>query len=106
LTLKVREELGLKVCFPCFFYSSDKHYRSLSESARRLTLNSEIARELQIKLRRPVSIEETMKHLTRLREKGRKITDFAGSWSVTDEEIKEIKASISEAWKKWKPSEL
>jgi lipoate-protein ligase A len=66
----------------------------------------EIAGELQIKLKRPVSIEEAMKHLIRLREKGVKITDLAGSWNITDEEIKEIKASISEAWKKWKPPEL
>lgn len=47
-----------------------------------------------------------MKHLIRLREKGAKITDLAGSWNITDEEIKEIKASISETWKKWKPPEL
>jgi len=66
----------------------------------------EIAGELQIKLKRPVSIEEAMKHLIRLRGKGVKITDLAGSWNVTDEEIKEIKASISEAWKKWKLPEL
>jgi hypothetical protein len=66
----------------------------------------EIAGELQMKLKRPVSIEEAMRHLIRLREKGVRITDLAGSWSITDEEIKEIKASISEAWKKWKPPEL
>jgi hypothetical protein len=65
-----------------------------------------IAGELQVKLKRPVSIEEAMKHLIRLREKGAKITDLAGSWNITDEEIKETKASISEAWKKWKPPEL
>jgi hypothetical protein len=47
-----------------------------------------------------------MKHLMRLREKGVKITDLAGSWSITDEEIKGIKASTSEAWKKWNPPEL
>ncbi len=66
----------------------------------------EIAGELQIKLKRPVSIEEAMKHLIRLREKGVKITDLAGSWNVTDAEIREIKASIKGAWKKWKPPEL
>jgi predicted CopG family antitoxin len=66
----------------------------------------EIAGELQIKLKRPVSIEEAMKHLISQRQKGVKITDLAGSWSITDEEIKEIKASIGEAWKKWNPPEL
>jgi predicted CopG family antitoxin len=66
----------------------------------------EIAGELQTKLKRPVSIEEAMKHLIRQKEKGVRITDLAGSWSVTDEEIMEIKASIGEAWKKWNPPEL
>jgi len=55
---------------------------------------SEIAGELQVKLRRPVSIEEAVKYLIKRREKGRKISDLAGSWNVTDAEFKEIKASI------------
>ena len=66
---------------------------------------SEIAGELQVKLRRPVSIEEAMKDLIKRREKGRKISDLAGSWSMTDEELKEIKTSIDESWKKWNPTE-
>ena len=66
----------------------------------------EIAGELQIKLKRPVSIEEAMKHLIKLTGKGVKITDLAGSWNITDEETKETKASTSEAWKRWKPPEL
>ena len=66
---------------------------------------SEIAGELQVKLRRPVSIEEAMKDLIKRREKGRKISDLAGSWNVTDAELKEIKTSIDESWKKWKPTE-
>ena len=65
----------------------------------------EIAGELQIKLKRPVSIDEAMKDLIKRREKGRKISDLAGSWNVTDAEVKEIKASIDESWKKWKPTE-
>ena len=59
---------------------------------------SAIADELQAKLKRPVSIEEAMKHLIRQREKGKKVTDMAGSWDVTDEEAEEIKASISRVW--------
>ena len=66
---------------------------------------SRIAGELQVKLRRPVSIKEAMKDLIKRREKGRKISDLAGSWNVTDAELKEIKASIDESWKKWKPTE-
>jgi predicted CopG family antitoxin len=64
---------------------------------------SVIAGELQVKLKRPVSIEEAMKHLIKRRKKGLKISDLAGSWDLTDEEAKEIKSSISQAWETWKP---
>jgi predicted transcriptional regulator len=66
---------------------------------------NEIAGELQIKLRRPVSIEEAMKELIKRKEKGRKISDLAGSWNITDTEFKEIETSIGETWKKWNPTE-
>ena len=65
-----------------------------------------IAGELQMKLKRPVSLEEAMEHLISLRGKGAKITDLAGSWSITDEELREIRASLGEAWKKWRLPEL
>ena len=61
-----------------------------------------IAGELQVKLKRPVSIEEAMKHLINRRRKGRKISDLGGSWELTDEELEEIQASINQAWEKWK----
>ena len=64
---------------------------------------SAIAGELQVKLKRPVSIEEAMKHLIKRRKKGKKISDLAGSWNVTDKELKEIESAISKAWEKWKP---
>jgi hypothetical protein len=66
---------------------------------------SEIAGELQIKLRRPVSIEEAMKDLIKQKEKGRKISDLAGSWNITEAEFTEIKTSINESWQKWNPTE-
>lgn len=68
---------------------------------------NQIAGELQVKLKRPVSIEETMNHLIKQsrREKGRKISDLAGSWSMTDKELEEVKTSINEAWAKWIPQE-
>ena len=65
---------------------------------------SAIAGELQVKLKRPVSIEEAMKHLIRRNKKGRKITDLAGLWkNVSDEEADEIKAAIDKAWETWIP---
>jgi hypothetical protein len=66
---------------------------------------NEIAGELQVKLRRSVSIEEAMKELIKRREKGRKISDLAGSWNMTDAEFKGIKTAIDESWKKWNPTE-
>jgi len=63
---------------------------------------SEIAGELQLKLKRPVSIDEAIKHLTKRRKKGVKISDLAGSWKISDKEAEEIKTSIDAAWEKWK----
>lgn len=64
---------------------------------------SEIAGELQVKLKRPVSIDEAIKHLTRRRRRGVKISDLAGSWKMTAREAEEIETAINQAWKKWKP---
>lgn len=80
-------------------------YKAIKVSKETYAKLCEIAGELQVKLRRPVSIDEAMKDLIKRREKGRKISDLAGSWNVTDAEVKEIKASIDESWKKWKPTE-
>ena len=66
---------------------------------------SAIAGELQVKLKRPVSIEEAMKHLIKRKKRGTKISDLAGTWEMTDKELKTIKASISQAWEQWKPQE-
>jgi len=67
---------------------------------------SEIAGELQMKLKRPVSLDEAMKYLISLKGKGVKITDLAGSWDISEEELAEIRASLTEAWKKWRLPEL
>lgn len=67
---------------------------------------AEVAGELQIKLKRPVSLDEAMRYLLEQRGKreGVKITDLAGSWDMSDEEWVEIKVSLAEAWKRWKLS--
>jgi len=67
---------------------------------------SEIAGELQMKLKRPVSLDEAVRHLITLRGKGIRITDLAGSWDVSEDEVAEIKASLGEAWRKWRLPEL
>lgn len=67
---------------------------------------SEIAGELQMRLRHPVSLDDAMEYLISLRGKGAKVTDLAGSWDISDEELAEIKASLTEAWKRWRLPEL
>lgn len=67
---------------------------------------SEIAGELQMRLKRPVSLDEAMKYLISLRGKGVRITDLAGSWDISDRELAEIKASLTGAWKRWRLPEL
>ena len=67
---------------------------------------SEIAGELQMKLKRPVSIDEAIKHLTKRRKKGAKISDFAGLWKdMTDEEAEKMEEATEESWKKWRVQE-
>jgi hypothetical protein len=62
-----------------------------------------LAGELQIRRKRPVSMDEAMKYLIRKNRKGKKISDLAGSWSMNDTEAKEVKESIAKAWETWKP---
>lgn len=68
---------------------------------------SKVAGELQMRFKRPVSLDEAMNYLLSLK-RGRKrfkISDLAGSWEMSDEEWVEIRASLTEAWRKWKVPE-
>jgi len=59
-----------------------------------------------MKLKRPVSIDEAIKHLTKRRKKVAKISGFAGLWKdMTDEEAAEMESAIEQSWKKWKVPE-
>jgi len=60
--------------------------RLSEETYRKLV---EVAGRLQVELRRPVSIEDAIKYLLR-----RKISDLAGSWEVSDKDVKEIRRSL------------
>ncbi|MEM2989328.1 MAG: hypothetical protein QXU06_05395 [Candidatus Bathyarchaeia archaeon] len=69
---------------------------------------SELAGELQIKLKRPASLDEAMRYLLRSKDKERevRITDLAGSWRMSDEEWARVRESLREAWKRWGPLEI
>jgi predicted CopG family antitoxin len=60
----------------------------------------EVAGELQVKLKHPVSLDEALEYL--LKEKKLKISDFAGAWIMTEEEEGEILKSLREGWLRWK----
>jgi len=73
-----------------------KSIKLSEETYRKLV---EIAGKLQAELKKPVSIEDAIKYLMK-----RRISDLAGSWDISEEEVVEIKASLEEGWKKWKLS--
>jgi predicted transcriptional regulator len=72
----------------------DETYRKLSEYAG----------ELQSKLKRPVSINEAIRYLTREIPVNNRISDLSGTWKTTDEEIEEIMTDLRRGWEKWRPS--
>ena len=89
-----------------FFYLVEKvtELKTVKISKETYSKLSEIAGELQIRLKRPVSLDEAMRYLltSRRKNKGTRITDLAGSLDMPDKEWAEIRASLSEAWKKWR----
>ncbi len=71
--------------------------RIRDETYRRL---NEAAGKLRSKLKRPVSMDEVLESL--LRERNLRPSDFAGSWSMTETELKEFERGLKAAWKSWK----
>ncbi|RLG55605.1 MAG: hypothetical protein DRN88_05440 [Candidatus Hydrothermarchaeota archaeon] len=58
-----------------------------------------MAGKLQTEQKRPVSVEDAIRYLMK-----RKISDLAGSWDISDEEVREIKKTLRKGWKTWKSS--
>ena len=63
----------------------------------------EVAGRLQMELRRPVSVDETIRVLLE-NFKRAKISDLAGTWDVSEDEVEAIKESLKDGWRKWKSS--
>jgi hypothetical protein len=72
---------------------SDQTYKKLNE----------LAGELRARLGRPVSVDEALDFA--LKQKRRpKPSDYAGAWSMSDEEEKRIFGDdLQRMWKRWKP---
>lgn len=58
---------------------------------------SSLAGEIQKMRGKPVSLDETLSSL-----RGRKISDLAGSWTMSEKEVTEMRKNLHEGWHKWK----
>jgi len=76
-----------------------KTVRVDDETYRRL---SEYAGQLQSKLKRPVSINDAIRYLARDIPGNNRVSDLAGTWDVSDEEIVEIRESLEKGWQRWR----
>lgn len=62
----------------------------------------ERAGELQAALRRSVSMDETIRYLTGSLKVPNIISDLAGSWDVSEEEVEAIRRGLVEGWRTWR----
>jgi predicted CopG family antitoxin len=61
----------------------------------------EQAGELQVALKRSVSMDDTIRYLTGSLKAPNKISDLAGSWKVSEKELETLKKDLREGWKTW-----
>jgi hypothetical protein len=61
----------------------------------------ELAGILQARLKRNVSIDETIQFLIKKRLEFGKITDLPGKWEISDEELEEIYKDLRKGWNNW-----
>ena len=59
-----------------------------------------VAGQLRAEFGHPVSMEDVLEHL--LKSRRLKLSDFAGAWDMSDEEVKEFKESLRRFWSSWK----
>jgi len=60
----------------------------------------EVAGELQKETGKPISIDKTLSYVL---NKG-KLSDFAGSWKMSDKEAEEFMKDTRRMWRRWKIS--
>ena len=85
-----------------FFYLVDlvPEVKTVKISKEMYARLCEVAGELQVKLKRPVSFDEAVEYL--LKERKLRVSDFAGAWSMSDKEEAEILRNLREMWTRWK----
>ena len=63
-----------------------------------------VAEQLQTELKHSVSVDEAIKILVDDFGLENKISDLAGTWDISEEEVETIKKSIKEGGRKWETS--
>ena len=70
----------------------ERTYRKLSQASGRL----------QAMLGRPVSLDEAIWYLLKEPRGEGKISELAGSWEMSESEVKELQKVLREGWRRWK----
>ena len=63
-----------------------------------------VAEQLQTELKHSVSVDEVIKIMIDDFRRKNKISDLAGTWDISEEEVETIKKSIKDGWRRWKTS--
>lgn len=63
-----------------------------------------VAKQLQTELKHSVSVDEAIKIMMDDFGRKNKISDLAGTWDISEEEVETIKQSIKDGWRRWKTS--
>ena len=61
----------------------------------------ELAGILQTKLKRNISIDETIEFLLKKQPLFGKVSDLLGKWEISDEELDDIYIELRNGWKNW-----
>ncbi|MBI2579082.1 MAG: hypothetical protein HYW26_05200 [Candidatus Aenigmarchaeota archaeon] len=76
--------------------------KTIKVDERTYKLLNELVGEIRAEEKRPVSINEALSRVLKEKKK-RNLMDFAGSWSMSDNEAKKMKSGLRKVWSKWKP---
>lgn len=59
-----------------------------------------VAGELRQEAGHPVSMDDVLEHL--LKSRGLRLSDFAGAWKMSDEELDNFTKGLKGFWSRWK----
>ena len=94
-----RETALCHIVYNVNMVTMSKTIRVDEETYRKLM---EYTGRLQAEYKRQVSLDETIRYLAEDKRHANRISDLAGSWRVTDEEVEDIRKSLAEGWRNWR----